>query len=242
MGSLKGKVAIVTGGSKGYGTGIAAKLAEAGASVWITGRNKEALAETSRRIGVRAQVADVTDPGDWDRLIKSVMGEEGRIDILVNNAGAGIRIAPLSEQNDRGIVDSIQVNLVGAMLGAKRVVPIMKDQGSGTIVNISSICCREMWPGFTVYSAAKAGMNAFGECLYTEVRGSGIRVTNIVPSWGATEFSASARLQDFDPETKAKVTKPEELGQVVVDVCSLPPHLGVLDLTVLPLVQEIVPL
>ncbi len=242
MGSLKGKVAIVTGGSKGYGTGIAAKLAEAGASVWITGRNKEALDDTARRIGVRAQVADVTDPGDWDRLIETMMREEGRIDILVNNAGAGIHIAPLSEQSDRDIIDSIQVNLVGAMLGAKRVVPIMKDQGSGTIVNISSICCREMWPGFTVYSAAKAGMNAFGECLYTEVRGAGIRVTNIVPSWGATEFSASAGMKDFDPETKARVTKPEELGQVVVDVCSLPSHLGVLDLTVLPLVQEIVPL
>lgn len=242
MAELKGKAAIVTGGSKGYGAGIAETLKAGGAEVWITGRDEEALESTAGKLGVHGFKADVARREDWDRLIESMVGMLGRIDILVNNAGGGIRIAPLDEQHDADIEESIMVNLTGAIMGCRRVVPVMKRQKSGTIINISSVCAREAWPGWSIYSAAKAGLVQFSRCLYTEVRESGIRVTSLIPSWGATNFLKEANLKEFDPETAARAIQPRELGDLVATICSLPPHLMIEDVTLWPLVQKVEPL
>jgi len=240
---LSQQVAVVTGGSKGYGAGIAEALRRKGAEVWITGRDRAALRQTADKLDVRAVEADVTRPADWDRLFAEVQKQgNGRLDILVNNAGGGIRIAPVEEQTDDEIAASIAVNLTGALLGCRRAAPIMRQQGSGTIVNVSSVCARQAWPGWAVYSAAKAGLVQFTNCLYTELREHGVRVTSLIPSWGATEFSRSAGLPDRDAETTAKCIQPLELGELVVAVCSLPAHLEIQDLTLWPSVQEVMPL
>ncbi len=239
---FESQTAIVTGGSGGYGAGIAKALREKGADVWITGRNEDSLAEVSRMLGVKYVRADVSNAEDWDRLTASVLDEHGRIDILVNNAGAGIKIAPLDEQSDEEIEMSIAVNLTGVILGCRRVVPFMKKQKSGTIINVSSVCARQAWPGWSVYSAAKAGLVQFSNCLYTELREFGIRVTTVIPSWGATNFLASAHLDDFDAKTKAKTIKPAELGGLIATICALPSHLNVQDVTLWPIVQKIEPL
>lgn len=241
MSDLKGKVAIVTGGSKGFGVGIAAMLKAAGAQVWITGRDEKALKAAAAKLGVHAIRADVTNGADWDRVMAEATAG-GRLDVLVNNAGLGVRIAPLAEQSDDEIAASIAVNLTGAMLGCRRAAAIMARQKSGTIVNISSVCAQHAWPGWSSYTAAKAGMIHFTRCLYTELRDSGVRVTSLIPSWGATEFAAAANLPAAPADIRAKSIQPEEIGKVIVDLCLLPSHLAMQELTLLPLVQEIVPL
>jgi NAD(P)-dependent dehydrogenase (short-subunit alcohol dehydrogenase family) len=240
--SLQGRIALVTGASRGYGAGISEILIQEGARVWMTARNEKQLRETAERIGGEALPADVTVPEDWERLFETILRECGRLDILVNNAGAGVKIAPLAEQSDEEISRSLAVNLTGAALGCRRAAEIMVRQGSGTIVNISSVCAVEAWPQWAVYSAAKAGLLQLTRCLYTELRPHGARATCIIPSWGATDFSKAAGMKDFDPETKSRCIQPLELGRIVADVCLLPPHLVVQEMVVWPLVQEAVPL
>ena len=146
--------AIVTGGSKGYGAGIAEALKRQGAEVWITGRDEKALNATAARLGVHAVRADVTSGADWDRVISAVVTARGRLDILVNNAGGGGHIAPLAEQTDDEIAGVIAINLTGVLLGCRRAAAIMTKQKSGTIVNISSVCALYAWPGWGTYTAA----------------------------------------------------------------------------------------
>lgn len=242
MAPLTGRTAIVTGGSRGYGKGIAEALKESGASVWITGRDVKALRTAGEILGIHYRKADAASAEDWNSLIDEVMRERGSIDILINNAGGGVRIAPLDEQQDSEIEKSIAVNLTGAIAGCRRVVPVMKKQKSGTIINISSVCAKEAWPGWSIYSAAKAGLVQFSRCLYTELRDYGVRVTSLIPSWGATNFLEAANLQGFDPDTAARAIQPRELGDLVVAICSLPPHLNIEDITLWPLVQKVEPL
>jgi NAD(P)-dependent dehydrogenase (short-subunit alcohol dehydrogenase family) len=242
QGRLEGKVALVTGGSRGYGAGIAEALAREGALVWITARAERELRQTADRIGARAMVADITVGADWDRVFASVMAEHGRLDILVNNAGAGVHIAPVAELSDDDVEQSLAVNLTGAILGCRRAAAVMLRQKSGTIVNIASVCATEAWPSWGPYSAAKAGLLQFTKCLYAELRQAGARATCIIPSWGPTDFARAANQKPFDAETAARCIQPLELGDVVAHTCSLPAHLVIPELVLLPLVQEIEPL
>jgi NAD(P)-dependent dehydrogenase (short-subunit alcohol dehydrogenase family) len=239
---LSGQVVVVTGGAKGFGAGITAALCERGASVWATGRDTAALEAIASEPQVRGLRADVTSPEDWDRVCETVLAEHGRLDILVNNAGAGIRIAPLLEMTDEEIREAIAVNLTGSILGCRRVAGVMKQAGSGTIVNISSVCQRQAWPGFSVYSAAKAGLGQFSNCLYAELREHGVRVTTLLPSWGATGFATAAGLSAQPPRVAERCIQPRELGELVAAVCELPAHLELQDLTLWPMVQKVEPL
>ncbi len=243
--SIHNATAIVTGGAKGYGAGIAEVLKSNGANVWITGRDTESLRRAASRLGVHAVTADVTRPGDWDRLFEEVLGATGRLDILVNNAGGGVRIAPMTEQTDETIAESIAVNLTGALFGCRRAAAVMSRQQSGIIINISSGCAIHAWPGWAPYSAAKAGLNQFAHGLYTELRPAGVRVTTITPYWGATDFVAAADITGHpagDPETRKKIMQPLEMGQLVLSVCETPAHLVMPDITVQPLIQPIEPM
>jgi len=240
--NFKGATAIVTGGSKGYGYGIAEALRAQGAEVWITGRDEADLKAAAAKLGAKAVKADVASGADWDRLVEAVMASKGRLDILVNNAGAGVAIAPVAEQSDDAIELSIGANLTGAILGCKRAAKIMGAQKSGFIVNISSVCALHAWPGWSVYTAAKAGLSKFGHGLYTELRPLGVRVTTVTPSWGSTSFGAAAKLPERDAGTAAKCMSPQEMGDLIVKLCSMPEHLAVPDITVQPMIQEITPM
>ena len=132
---LNGRTALVTGGSKGYGAGIAEALKERGAKVWITGRDEASLSATAKRLDVRSVRADVTSPEDWDRLFEEVLGKENRLDILVNNAGSGGHIVPVSQMSDKEIIEGIATNLTGPLLGCRRAAKVMGTQRSGTIIN-----------------------------------------------------------------------------------------------------------
>ncbi len=239
------RTAIVTGASSGFGQGIAKVLAHNGYRTFITGRNQEKLDSAAASVGAIPVVADVTKEEDWDRVLSSVLAVSPTIDVLVNNAGGGGTIAPVIDQSDDAILESLLLNLGSVMLGCRRVAPVMRAQRSGTIINISSVCAKYSWPGWSVYSAAKAGVERFGKGLYTELRDSGVRVTTVTPSWGATGFFDSLDVTGHpstETTTRAQCIHPEELGRVVWDIVQLPAHLEILETTVVPMVQEIVPL
>jgi NAD(P)-dependent dehydrogenase (short-subunit alcohol dehydrogenase family) len=239
MKPLNNHSAIVTGGSGGFGEGIAKTLVDAGANVWITGRNQSKLEQTAGRTGAVPFVAEVTDGGAWDRLMQEVLRQTGRLDVLVNNAGEGVQISPVDEQTDDALERSIASNLTGAMLGCRRAATVMRRQGAGLIVNIGSACSVHAWPGWAAYSAAKAGLLMFSRCLLAELRPHGVRVTSILPSWGQTDFTAGANLPPRPPEILDRCIAPSELGQVVLQLAQQPSHLVTEELRLWPMIQPI---
>jgi NAD(P)-dependent dehydrogenase (short-subunit alcohol dehydrogenase family) len=239
MTNLTASTVIVTGGSRGYGAGIAEAFVKAGARVWITGRSQNKLQETANRIGARSFVADVADGNAWDRLMAEVLTQTGRLDVLINNAGEGVKIGPASEQTDVAIAQSLASNLTGAMLGCRRAAAIMQKQGSGLIVNIGSACSSHTWPGWSVYSAAKAGLLMFTRCLLTELRPHGVRVTSVLPSWGQTDFTEAANLPPRDPDVLARCISPADMGLFILQIAQLPAHLVTEEIKLWPMVQPI---
>lgn len=239
MCSLKDAVCVVTGGSDGYGEGIARALCARGAKVFITARSGAKLSAVAASCGAVPIVADVTRPEDWDRVFAQI---GGRIDVLVNNAGAAVRICEQSEATDEELAASVAVNLTQAMFGCARAARLMKAQRSGTIVNISSVCDRHAWPGFGAYSAAKAGLRQYSRVLFTELRPFNVRVTLLCPSWGRTNFSRASGREGLPEATLARAIQPKEIGDVVVGLCELPAHLCQDEVVLRPLVQEIIPM
>ena len=235
-------VAIVTGGNGGYGAGIAEVFRDDGIDVFITGRDRYKLDAVSNALGVRAIQADVQLAADWDRVFEQVTSHAGRVDYLVNNAGGGIKKADLTSLSDDEILACINTNLTGVVLGSKRAAAIMKQQGSGTIVNIGSVVSLEAWPGWSVYSAAKGALDQFTKVLYGELRPHGARSTLIVPSWGQTDFNTNAGLPEREAEIRQQVTRTSELGELVLYCCRLPDHLWLQEAVLWPTVQEVVPL
>lgn len=231
---------LVTGGSEGYGRGIAKVLKAAGAEVWITGRNAAKLEKTATELGVHAIQADASSGADWDR----VMMEVGELDVLVNNAGFGGKIAPVSEQTDEDIIRTISTNLTGIILGCRRAGAAMAKRRRGIILNISSVCALYAWPAWSVYTAAKAGLSKFSHGLYTELRPFGVRVTCVTPSWGQTGFNQAANISGAseNAELASKCIAPEELGAIIRTILEQPDHLAVPDLTVQPVIQDISPM
>jgi NAD(P)-dependent dehydrogenase (short-subunit alcohol dehydrogenase family) len=241
MHGLKNKIAIVTGGSTGFGVGIANELIKAGAKVYIIARNKNKLNAVANEINAIPIVGDVTKSTDWDSIFSQIIEKDKKIDILVNNAGSGGVIAEISEQTDENVEQVIATNLCGAIYGCTRAANLLKKQGFGTIINISSICSVEAWSGWGIYAAAKAGLEQITKHLYVELRPYGVRATSIIPSWGATDFNLASNLDSFDDHVAAKAIQPKDIGKVVVDVCQLPNHLVIPELRLLPLVQKIEP-
>ncbi len=240
---LKGKVAVVTGGSKGYGKGIAEVLKKEGCKVIITSSGEKDLCKAGEELGVKYICADITKTEDWDKLVKEVMDAEGRIDILINNAGGGVAIKPIVEQTDEDINKSIMVNLTGHIFGITRIAKIMIAQKSGKIINISSVCAQHAWPDWSVYSAAKAGIEQFGKSIFNELRTDNVHVTTLMPSWGATNFINASTLSEWrDEDTINKTMQPEEMGDLIVYICKLPEHLAMPFVRVQPMIQEISPM
>ena len=238
--NVKDATVVVTGGSDGYGFGIAKVLKKAGSNVLITGRNESKLKTAAEQLEVRFLRADIASPADWDRVFEAA----GAVDVLINNAGFGGRIAPVAEQTDEEILSTIQGNLAGTILGCRRAAKLMSERKRGTIINISSVCALYAWPGWSVYTAAKAGLAKFSHGLYTELRPFGVRVTCLTPSWGQTGFNAAAHIQGAseDPLLREKCTAPEELGQLVLEILETPDHLAIPDLTLQPMIQDISPM
>jgi len=194
--SLAGKVAIVTGSSRGIGKGIALMFAEAGADVVVCSRNLdgklEPAADEVRKLGRRslAVTTDVLKPKDIENLVKRAMAEFGAIDILVNNAGTIAR-APVVEHSEEDWDRVVDTNLKSYFLCSKAVGRVMVEQKRGNIINIASLRGIEGAAGRVSYSVSKAGVIMLTRVLALEFAKDNIRVNAIAPGWIKTEMTKS---------------------------------------------------
>ncbi|MBI4559655.1 MAG: SDR family NAD(P)-dependent oxidoreductase [Candidatus Hydrogenedentes bacterium] len=181
--SLSGKVAVVTGGSRGIGRHIAAALHEAGAVVAITGRQRRTLEAAAKKIGVRCHpyVCDQRDPKAIHAMAEQVINDLGAPDILVNNAG-GYRGAPVVDLSLELWNEVIETNLTGVFLTTQAFLPAMIEKKRGDIFMISSMSGKKGDPGAASYAASKFGLQGFSQALLYEVRKHNIRVMVLNPS------------------------------------------------------------
>jgi short-subunit dehydrogenase len=172
-------------------------------------------------------------------LYAFVMAKHGRVDILVNNAGGGGVIANTVDQEVAVVDEIIALNLNSVVYGSMAFGKQMRAQRSGTIINISSACATEAWPGFSVYAAAKSGVVSLSKGMYTELRPHGVRVTAVIPGAGATNFSKNAGLAE--PRTPFFL-KPEDMAEVILHICQMPQHIEVEEYRFWGTDQEVIPM
>jgi 3-oxoacyl-[acyl-carrier protein] reductase len=226
-----GKVAVVTGGSRGIGLAIAEALLGAGASVTITGRSqqhldsaREALTKPDASRGERLHVSrgDLADPAAAQAAIGGTIQRFGGLDILVNNAGVGEfgSVADMSIDQWRSVIGT---NLDGVFYCCHAAIPAMKQRGGGFIINISSLAGKNAFPGGAAYCASKAGLNHFSEALMQEVRYDNIRVSYVMPGSVATDFGGrSAREIGINRAGEDWKIGAEDVAQVVMDLLATP--------------------
>ena len=231
---LDGKVAVVTGASKGIGKAIASAFAGAGAKVVLAARTREALEQVASEIkesGAEALAVptDVTDVDAVQRLIEQTLDAYQHVDILVNNAGVGyfgpvVDFAP----DDWDMV--VNSNLKAVYLCAKYALPPMLAQGSGQIINVLSIAAKVAFEASAAYCAAKAGALALTKVLASEVRQQNIRVTAVLPGSVHTPFWDDVpEHPDFE-----QMLKPEHVADTVVSICQQPPGMVTEEIVVMP--------
>jgi 3-oxoacyl-[acyl-carrier protein] reductase len=215
---LTGKVALVTGGSRGIGFATAHALLRDGASVVITGTDPARLrdARTSLAGNCIAVRADVRDYGQVEEAVRATTEQFGGLDILVNNAGIGI-FTPMSEMSLDQWNDTIGTNLSGVFHCCRAALPHLRAKGAGWIVNISSLAATNPFPDGAAYCASKAALNAFSESLMQEVRHDGVRVAYVQPGSVRTEFSGRTPTSSDDWKLS-----PDDVAQVVIDLVSHP--------------------
>ncbi len=228
--ALQGKVAVITGASKGLGKAMALALGEAGAKLALVSRNLEQLKETAgavRKLGADADVftADVTDEPQVRRVETSVLERFGKPQILINNAGINIRkqLTDFTLDEWRQVMDT---NLTGAFLMSRAFIPQMKGQGYGRIINLTSIMSHVALAGRTAYAASKTALLGFTRALALELAPDSITVNGISPGPIATEMNLpiqqnpEANRQFLSKIPLGRWGKPEEIGSLAVYLCS----------------------
>jgi NADP-dependent 3-hydroxy acid dehydrogenase YdfG len=232
--ALEGKTAIVTGAGRGIGRAIARAFAAEGATVVLAARSRADLATVAaevREAGGRALAipTDVTQDMAVEALVEQAVSETNRIDILVTSAG----LAAFGHVADTKPGDwdaMLTLNLRAAIMCCRAVLPVMIRQHSGTILNLSSIASKRALPGSAVYTATKAGLDAFSRVLAEETRSHGVRVGVLVP--GAVDTPIWDTMGSTPP--RDKMLRPEDVARAAVLMVTLPPHASLEELTLLP--------
>lgn len=230
MTSLRGRLALITGASRGLGKAMALELGREGASLALIGRDEAKLAETASEaanLGAEAStfVVDLTQETPVLALEQQIRSRFGHVDILVNNAGINVR-KPLVEftlDEWRSVLDT---NLTSAFLMCRSFVPLMRGRGYGRIINIASTMSHVSLPGRGAYSASKAGILGLTRSLALDLAGDGITVVAISPGAFATELTLPLR---NNPELNAhflsKIPQgrwgdPHDIGKLALFLCS----------------------
>ena len=201
MGSLDGKVIIVTGASRGIGSAAATALAASGATVVLTARDGKLTEEVARSIGGKAsaRACDVADYAAFAGLVAETKSRFGRIDALVNNAGVIEPIAPIAESDPAEWARNVAINLTGAYHAIRAVLPVMLEAGGGTIVNVSSGAAIRPLEGWSAYCSAKAGLHMLTRAVALETAGRGIRVFGFQPGTTDTDMQVLIRASGINP-------------------------------------------
>jgi NAD(P)-dependent dehydrogenase (short-subunit alcohol dehydrogenase family) len=253
--SLDGKVAIITGASSGIGRASALAFAREGATTVLASRSAEKLERVAAEIrGFNPQVlvvpTDVSVPEQVQHLVDRTVEEFGRIDILFNNAGNAY-VGPL---DDGRFVDDLNnmlaVSFYGAVYGAQAVLPVMKRQGTGHIINMSSVVGRKAFPHFGGYSITMHAISAFTDALRQELRGTGIAVTCVHPALTQTAMLDEVNRADMPPPFRAMTPRtPEFVAAGIVKAISkqqprvvmpAPPHMLLLGDALSPHIGDLI--
>ena len=245
-GKLNGKVAVVTGASSGIGTATALMLAAEGAAVVLTARREERLQDVAQRIRSadgQAEVfaADMADETQGRLVIERAVSAFGRIDILVNNAGLML-LGPVLDADTSDWKRMIDLNVLALMHATHAALPHMKTQGTGHIVNISSVSGRGASPTSAGYSATKWAVGGFSEGLRQEVRLHGIRVTVIEPGVVATELTHHITHQATKSTYEERIStmtplEAEDIAAAVTYAVTQPQRVNVNEILIRPLDQ-----
>jgi short-subunit dehydrogenase len=200
---LSDKVAVVTGASMGIGEAIGRLFAENRARVTLLSRDTARAEAARERIGYSdrtlAMSCDVCNREEIDRVVALTLHHFGRIDIWINNAGRGM-LDTIDRADMAAYRDTFDINFFGAVASMQAVIPVMKRQGAGTIINISSVAGHIPLPFHAIYSASKFAMNAFGKAARLELKPFGIHVMTVCPGYVRTDFGANAR-RGSEPKT-----------------------------------------
>ena len=215
---LKGKSAIVTGGTKGIGRAIAEALLREGISVCISGRNNREIDEAVKELSKLGEgraigfPCDVRDCDQVSALFDHSIKEFGGLDILINNAGIGVfeTVEETSPEDFRAVLET---NLFGVFYCCHEAIPLMKKRGGGYIINISSLAGANPHPRMAAYNASKFALNGFSEALMQEVRHDKIKVSYIMPGSVNTEFGG-----DSPSDEKSWQLVPADIARVVIDL------------------------
>ncbi|MBY6202122.1 glucose 1-dehydrogenase [Maritalea mobilis] len=225
---LEGKCAIVTGGGSGFGAGIARIFAREGAQVMVADINPDAARAVAEEVGGIAQTVDVADGASVAAMTQAALTAWGRIDILVNNAGITHLPTPLEDVSEEEFDRVLAVNAKSVYLTAREIVPQMKAQGAGAILNIASTAGLSPRPRLNWYNASKGWMITATKAMAVELAPAGIRVNALAPVAGETPLLSSFMGEDT-PEMRAKFlstipigrfSTPEDMGEAAAFLCS----------------------
>ena len=211
MSEIQNKVVIITGASSGLGEATAKRLAASGAKLMLGARREDRLKELVAAIAQTGGTAsylvtDVVDRAQVEALAKQTLSTYGRIDVLINNAGL-MPLSPLDQIKVEEWDQMIDVNIKGVLYGIAAVLPMMRQQKSGHIINVSSVAGHKVFPGAAVYCATKFAVRAISEGLRLESNGE-IRSTNISPGAVATELTSTIS----DADTAASINALYEIA------------------------------
>lgn len=220
---LKGKKALITGGSRGLGKAVAVAFAKEGIDVAITGRNEQLLKEVKAELesfGVTAAYAvfDVSDFEEVQKGIQQILADFGKIDILVNNAGIA-KFGTFLEMSPEDFGSIIQTNVMGMYYVTKALLPQMIALNEGDIFNVASTAGLAGNATTSAYSASKFAVIGMSESLMKEVRKNNIRVTTLTPSTIASDMSMELGLTDGNPD---RVLQPDDFAELIVATLKLP--------------------
>lgn len=248
MSRLRGKLALITGGSSGIGLAVARRFASEGADLALWARRLDRLervaAEIGKAHGVRVRVArvDVRDRAQVNEAAGALEREGLAPDLLLNNAGLAAGMAKLHEGDPDDWDLMLDTNVKGLLNVARAVLPLMVARNRGHVINLGSTAGQQVYPMGNVYNASKFAVRALNEAMSVDLAGTGIKVSSVDPGYVETEFSLVRFKGDAERARKVyegfKPLSADDVADVIAYLACLPDHVNILDLRLVPAAQR----